>query len=205
MELYALDGNPIPDGAIVGAVVTPDGVRLRYARWRTTQRRSRGTVCILQGRGETIEKYFETIGDLRSRGFAVATFDWRGQGGSDRHLRNALKAHVDSFAEYDRDLEAFGQQVMLPDCPPPHYALAHSMGALIALRAAYDNRSRYARMVLVGPFVAFGPTRPPQPVACRIAALMTAIGLGEISAWARPPRRSRAPRPCSSTGSVAYC
>ena len=180
MQLYAIDGNPIPDGAVVGTVVTPDGVRLRYGRWRTTARRSLGTICILHGRGESIEKYFETTADLRRRGFAVATFDWRGQGGSDRHLSNPMKGHVDSFAEYDRDLEAFSQQVMLPDCPPPHYALGHSMGALVALRASAGARSRYARMVLSGPFIAFGPTRPPQPIPCRIAALMTAIGLGEM-------------------------
>lgn len=182
MQLYALEGNPVPDGAVVGTVVTPDGVRLRYARWRSTARRSQGTVCLLQGRAESIEKYFETVGDLRRRGFTVASFDWRGQGGSDRRLGNRLKAHVDSYGEYDRDLEAFTQQVLLPDCPPPYFAVAHSMGGLMALRAARDNRARYARMVLVGPLVAFGPTRPRQPVACQIAALMTAMGLGEINA-----------------------
>jgi lysophospholipase len=182
MELFALDENPVPDGAIVGTVVTPDGVRLRYARWRPTGHRAQGTICLMQGRSEPIEKYFETIGDLRRRGFTVAAFDWRGQGGSDRHLRNPMKGHVDSFAEYDRDLEAFVQQVMLPDCPPPHYALAHSMGAMVALRAAHTNRLRFARMVLSAPFVGFGPTRPPPPVACRIAAATTAIGLGELSA-----------------------
>jgi len=182
MELYALDGNPIPDGGVVGTVMTPDGVRLRFARWRGVGRRSLGTVCLMQGRAECIEKYFETVDDLRRRGFSVATFDWRGQGGSDRHLRNPLKGHVDSFAEYDRDLDAFVQQVLLPDCPPPHYALAHSMGALLALRSALDNRTRFQRIVLTGPFVGFGPSRPSPPVACRIAAAMTAIGLGEIAA-----------------------
>jgi lysophospholipase len=182
MQLYALEGNPVPEGAVVGTVVTPDGVKLRYARWRSTARRSQGTVCLLLGRAEAIEKYFETIGDLRRRGFTVATFDWRGQGGSDRRLGNPLKAHVDSYGEYDRDLEAFTQQVMLPDCPPPHFALAHSMGGLVALRAARDNRARFTRMVLVAPLIAFGPTRPRQPVACQIAAMMTAIGLGEINA-----------------------
>ena len=103
MELYALDGNPVPEGGVVGTVMTPDGVRLRYARWRALARRSLGTICLLHGRSEAIEKYFETVDDLRRRGFAVATFDWRGQGGSDRHLRNPMKGHVDSFAEYDRD------------------------------------------------------------------------------------------------------
>jgi lysophospholipase len=182
MELYGFDANPVPDGAVVGSVTTPDGVTLRYARWRAVGRRSLGTVCILQGRSETIEKYFETVVDLRKRGFAVAAFDWRGQGGSDRHLRNPAKGHVDSFAEYDRDLDAFVQQVVLPDCPPPHYALAHSMGGLLALRAAHDNRARFTRMVLIGPFVGFGPTRPSPPIACRIAASFTAAGLGELAA-----------------------
>ena len=180
MELLAIDGNPIPEGAVVGAVVAADGVRGRYARWRGTARRSQGTVCILQGLGEAIEKYFETIDDLRGRGFAVATFDWRGQGGSDRRLRDSTKAHVDSFAEYDRDLEAFIQQVVLPDCAPPYYALTHSMGGLIGLRAAVEGRSRFSRMVLVAPLIGFGEMRPPEPVAQRLAPAMTAIGLGEI-------------------------
>ena len=35
-----------------------------------------------------IEKYFEVVGELRRRGFAVAVLDWRGQGGSSRLLRN---------------------------------------------------------------------------------------------------------------------
>lgn len=182
MQLYALDSNPVPDGAVVGTVVTPDGVSLRMARWRAAARKTIGTVLLLQGRGEQIEKYFETINDLRRRGFTVATFDWRGQGGSDRRLGNRLKAHVDSYGEYDRDLEAFIQQVLLPDCPPPHFALAHSMGGLIALRAARDGRARWGRMVLTAPLVAFGQTRPGQPGACRVAAAMTAMGLGEISA-----------------------
>ncbi|MEJ0096835.1 MAG: alpha/beta hydrolase [Bauldia sp.] len=180
MELLAIDGNPVPEGAIVGAVIAADGVKSRYARWRGAGRRAQGTVCILQGLGEAIEKYFETIEEFRKRGFAVATFDWRGQGGSDRRLRDATKAHVDSFAEYDRDFEAFVQQVVLPDCAPPYYALAHSLGGLIALRSARDGHSRFARMVLVAPLVGFGAMRPPEPVARRLAPAMTAIGLGEL-------------------------
>lgn len=182
MQLHARDGNPIPDGAVVGTVVTPDGVSLRFARWRQTGARSLGTICLLQGRAECIEIYFETIADLRRRGFTVATFDWRGQGGSDRHLRNPAKGHVDSFAEYDRDLDAFVQQVMLPDCPPPHYGLAHSMGGLVALRHAHENRLRFARMVLTSPLLGLGQTRPPPAVAYRLSAVMTAVGLGELSA-----------------------
>jgi lysophospholipase len=182
MELFAIDGNPVPDGATVGTVIAADGVRLRYARWRAAIRRGQGTVCLLQGRGETIEKYFETIADLRARGFAVAALDWRGQGGSERRLRDPQKGHIDSFAEYDRDLEAFMQQVVLPDCAPPYFALAHSTGGMIAIRAAHSNRARFARMVLLSPLINFGPTNPPPPFAEWFAASMTAIGLGELDA-----------------------
>ena len=58
---------------------TPDGVALRFARWAPPPGR-KGTVCLFPGRAEFIEKYFETVRDLRARGFAVATIDWRGQG-----------------------------------------------------------------------------------------------------------------------------
>ncbi len=181
MELYEIDGNPVPPGATVGSTLTSDGVRLRYARWRATTRKTLGTVCLMHGRGEQIEKYFETIGDLRSRGFAVATFDWRGQGGSERRLRNTMKGHVDSFEEYDRDLETFMQHVALPDTPPPHFALAHSTGGLVCLRATRGGKVRFSRIVLVSPLIGLGQTRPSQPTAFRIAAFMTAIGLGELT------------------------
>jgi lysophospholipase len=182
MELVGLETNPVPNGAVTGAITTTDGVKLRYARWRPTVRRQQGTVCLFQGRAEQIEKYFEVIGELRRRGFAVATFDWRGQGGSERRLRNRRKGHIDSFTEYDRDLEAFMQEVALPDCPPPHYALAHSTGALVCLRAAYSGRARFARIVLTAPLAGLGPMRISEPTACRIAAVLTAFGFGELYA-----------------------
>lgn len=188
MELFGLDSNPVPDGAVVGSILASDGVRLRYAYWRPAGRRPLGTVCLFQGRTETIEKYFELVGELRQRGFAVATLDWRGQGGSERRLRNPMKGHIDSFAEYDRDLDAFMEQVALPDCPPPHYALAHSTGSLICLRAAHDGRARFTRAVLVAPLLGFAPSRPSPEFAFRLAAFLTAVGLGEMDVPHRSAR-----------------
>lgn len=180
MDLVGIDSNPVPNGAISGSIKTRDRVNLRFARWRPTARRVQGTVCLFQGRSEQIEKYFEVIGDLRRRGFAVATLDWRGQGGSDRRLRNREKGHVDSFTEYDRDFDAFMQEVVLPDCPPPHFALAHSTGGLICLRAARSGRARFMRMVLAAPLAGFGEIGRSQPKTCRFAAVATALGFGEL-------------------------
>ncbi len=136
MELVTLAKNPVPSGATVGSFKGYDGARLRYARWDATRMPRRGTVCLFGGRTEFIEKYFEVIADLRRRGFAVATMDWRGQGGSQRMLANPRKGHVRGFWEYDRDLIRFMKDIVLPDCPPPFIGLAHSMGGNVLLRNA---------------------------------------------------------------------
>jgi lysophospholipase len=181
MELYATEDNPIPEDAVVGAIHAADGVKLRYARWRGVGRRSLGTVCIFQGRAETIEKYFEVIEELRGRGFTVAALDWRGQGGSERRLRNPRKGHVDSFKEYDRDLDCFLEEVVLPDCPPPHFALGHSTGALLCLRAAKDGRARFNRIVAVSPLVGVATNNLAQRAGMPLVALANALGFGEMT------------------------
>lgn len=182
MELHALDINPIPGNPVVGTVDASDGTRLRTAYWRPKTSPAKGTVCLLQGRAEFIELYFEAIEDLIKRGFAVAAFDWRGQGGSARKLRDPRKGHVDSFDEYDRDLDAFMQQVAFPDCPPPYFALAHSTGGLVCLRAAHARRSYFSRVVLMAPLTELAIRRASHRTIHTAAAILTAIGLGEISA-----------------------
>ena len=160
MKLISIPANPVPDNFIAGTLKTPDGVSLRYARWQPPAGR-KGTVCILQGRGEWIEKYFETVRDLRARGFAVAALDWRGQGLSDRALSDRHKGYVRDFSEYDSDLETFMREIVLPDCPPPLFAIGHSTGATVLIRAAYRGRRWFDRMVLTAPLidlVGFGAT-----------------------------------------------
>jgi lysophospholipase len=93
------------------------------------------------------------VRDLRSRGFAVATFDWRGQGLSDRALEDRHKGHVRDFSEYDTDLETFVREIVLPDCPPPVFAIGHSTGATVLIRAAYRSRRWFDRIVLVAPLL----------------------------------------------------
>src|SRR5262245_26179607 len=153
MELVALAKNPAPSGAITGTFKSRDGVRLRFARWEPTRGPKRGTICLFQGRSESIEKYFEVVADLRRRGFAVDTMDWRGQGGSQRQLANPAKGHVRSFSDYDQDLAQFMKEIVLPDCQPPFIALAHSMGGHVLLRNAASPASWFARMVLSAPMI----------------------------------------------------
>jgi len=178
MKLISIPANPIPDHFVTGELKTPDGVSLRYARWQPPAGR-KGTVCILQGRGEWIEKYFETVRDLRARGFAVAALDWRGQGLSERALSDRHKGYVGDFSEYDTDLETFMREIVLPDCPPPLFALGHSTGATVLIRAAYKGRRWFDRMVLTAPLidlVGFGATM----TARVLVRAMQMVGLGSM-------------------------
>lgn len=153
MELIGLYKNPVPDGAKTGIVKIDDRVFLRSALWAPTTDHVRGTVVLVQGRSEYIEKYFESVSDLRRRGFYVATFDWRGQGGSSRDLKNLCKGHIWDYGQYDHDLHSFMHQVVFPDCPSPYYALGHSMGAHILIRHAGMALCQFDRMVLSAPML----------------------------------------------------
>ncbi len=176
MKLVSISANPVPDGVVSGTVKTPDGVNLRFARWTPPPGR-KGTVVVLQGRTEFIEKYFETVRDLRARGFAVATFDWRGQGLSDRALSDRRKGYVRSFRQYSTDLDAVMEQVVLPDCPPPIFALGHSMGAAVLIRACHEGSRWFERVVLSAPMIAL-PPGPLRGVAGPLAQFMRLIGRG---------------------------
>jgi lysophospholipase len=176
MDLVSIPANPVPEGVVVGELKTPDRMSLRFARWDPPPGR-KGTVCIFPGRAEFIEKYFETVRDLRARGFAVAMLDWRGQGGSQRQLRNPRKGYVRRFSDYDVDLATFMHEVVLPDCPPPVFGLAHSMGATILIRAAYQGHRWFDRMVLLAPMVGLPGMR--RSLATRFAVKsMRWLGLG---------------------------
>ncbi|GIL01508.1 MAG: lysophospholipase [Alphaproteobacteria bacterium] len=180
MQLFESPDNPMPPDPLSGAVRTPDGINLRYARWRTLRPPAKGTIVLLHGRTEYIEKMYETVSDLRGMGFEVLTFDWRGQGGSDRLLGDRRRGHVDSFRQYVTDLDTVMNEVVLPDCRAPFFILAHSTGGLVALLAAPGLGNRIERMVLTSPLIRFGETALPQPALKVLAGLMCTFGLGTL-------------------------
>lgn len=145
----------MPAGGTARWLSVADGVRLRVVSWRPEAAgldACRGSVFVFGGRTEFAEKYFETIGDLLGRGFAVATVDWRGQGLSDRLLDDRRKGHVDDFASFDRDLDAFMSEIA-PAFPRPWIGLAHSMGGQILLRGAHDHPEWFAGLALSAPML----------------------------------------------------
>jgi lysophospholipase len=148
-ELYPTPDNPCPPGGQAFFVQLKPDLKIRGAHWPGGQR---GTALVLQGRTETIEKYFETIGALRARDFTVAALDWRGQGASSRALADPLKGHIGNFAEFMEDLAAL-LGALETQLPKPLLILAHSMGGHIALRALHDWPERFQGAVLSAPML----------------------------------------------------
>ncbi|TPK32225.1 alpha/beta hydrolase [Mesorhizobium sp. B2-5-4] len=188
---HEVEGNPRPENVTGGFFTTRDGKKIRYGLFAAVTRPMRGTVVLLGGRNECIEKYFETIRDLAARGFGVATLDWRGQGDSDRLIRDRQRGYVRSFRDYTADLEQFFEEIVLPDCRGPYYILAHSAGAVITLLAAPSMVNRVRRMVLIAPFL----TLPDLPVSIgtvrRVCSIFCALGLGRLyAAWGPRPRQT---------------
>lgn len=180
-ELCEVPSNPIPPGARVGYFTTEDNVQLRYGIWPKTAGASKGTICLVHGRTEFIEKYFETIADFQARGFNVATFDWRGQGTSDRLIDNRKIGYVEHFDDYLIDLQSFYAQILLPDCPAPYNLVGHSMGGFIALLAASRDRMMFDRMFLCAPMVSIGGLPLGMGGMAMAMEALCFVGLGQVT------------------------
>lgn len=180
-RLYETTGNPLPGTGDCGYFDGARGKKLRYAIFRADPEAKRGTILLLQGRNECIEKYFETIGNLMAAGFNVATFDLRGQGGSERLTRNPMAGHVRRFRDYEQDTLLFLEQLEgIHRLPQPVFLLAHSTGALAAIALALRLKGRIARMALCAPFIGLSGQGVPQPLARFLVEFYCLAGLGKM-------------------------
>jgi lysophospholipase len=177
IELTAIPGNAIPEGLFAIPITTRDGTLLRAAALQLPG--SRGTIALVGGRGDFIERYFETIRDLVSRNFSVATFDFRGQGGSQRPCRNPYRSNLRNFSDYDDDFESFMNQLVLPDMPPPYYVLAHSTGGTVVLRAL-RKRTWFDKAVLTSALLGVHTSPWPMPIVRLLATLVPLCGMGSM-------------------------
>jgi lysophospholipase len=172
--------NPAPADYTAGHFTGHRGTKLRYALFRSPVSPARGTIVLLQGRNEFIEKYFETIRELNAMGLWVATYDLRGQGGSDRETRHPKKGHVRHFSDYQKDLDIFLEQIVLPDARLPFFLIAHSTGALIALSSAPKLANRISRMALLSPYIGFQGQALPERIVWPLSTVMRWTGFGKI-------------------------
>lgn len=173
------EGATLPDGMEVALLEAADGVAIRAAFLRAPEGSAKGTVVFIQGRAEFIEKYGEIYAGLHARGFALATFDLRGQGGSARQLANRRKGHVEDFEDYLLDLAAVIDAARTRGLPEPFGLLAHSTGGAVALLALARGDFPFRRAVLSSPLVAL-PGMAGGSGAKLLARLLSALGLSSF-------------------------
>ncbi len=110
-------------------------MRIRVAVWPGG---SEGTVMVLPGRTEFIEKYDHLASMLCTSGYTVVVNDWRGQGLSDRLVTDSSMGHVTDFKDYQTDLNTIVDFLKAQAVPEPLFQIAHSMGGCIGLRTLHE-------------------------------------------------------------------
>jgi lysophospholipase len=130
---------------------TSDGISIRYVGLKTHAENPRGTVLLLSGWTEFIEKYGEPISKILERGFNVFTLDWRGQGLSSRSLPNSEKGYIRNYQEFLDDLNEFVSRIILPEGTGPFIMMAHSMGGNIGIQYLHDYPDVFNRAVFCCP------------------------------------------------------
>jgi len=174
MGFVRVPGNEPPVGAEEHWLEGRGGVKVRVLTAPPSRGPARGSVIVAPGRTEFIEKYFEVIGELQQRGFAVFCIDWRGQGLSGREVENSLKGHFITFDDPVNDLST-ALKLLGDRLPRPHIGLAHSMGGAIMLRALQTRRIELDAAAFSAPM--FG-IQGLTDVATKYVRFMVSLGLG---------------------------
>ena len=181
MKVAPIDRRALPPQAKVTMWRTGDNWPIRRLDWAQQEGRPvRGNLLFANGRGDFIEKYLEPLAYWHARGWNVASFDWRSQGGSQGSVRGG---HLDSFEDVLSDFAAFAEDWVQGE--GPHVAVGHSMGAHLLLRLLAEHRPALDAAVLVAPMIGINSSPLPPWLAQQIAQNFTVLGWGKIPVGAQ--------------------
>lgn len=157
-----------PAGFQWGSFTNAKGAKIRYGSVQP-EGEVKGTMVVVPGFGEPLEKYFEVIREMQSKGFAVWMMEWHGQGGSDHFIKdNPQKMHSEGYAEHVETLHQFTQTIVTKT-EGPLMLTAHSMGAHIGLRYLKEHEGVFDSAILTAPMFNISTNSLPRPVARQIA------------------------------------
>jgi len=179
MESATFDRRALPKNAKVDFWRTPDGWPLRRFRMGSGDR---GAMLFLNGRADMIEKYLEPMAHWAARGWAVTSFDWRGQGGSGRLSSGSDVGHCANFGLWIDDLVAFFMQ-WRRESSGLHVAVAHSMDRHLLSWALAERRVALDAAALAAPMFGIRAGGLPPRVGAAISGLMCRVGNPERAAW----------------------
>jgi lysophospholipase len=124
-----------------------DGLSIAYKIFRV--KNSKANIVISSGRTEGMLKYQEFIYDLNQAGYSVYILDHRGQGNSERLLKDTQIGHVYKFENYVKDLHQFVEEYVPQD--KKRILIGHSMGGAIASLYAEKYQKDFDGLILSSP------------------------------------------------------
>ncbi len=150
-----LENYKAPLGINSNYVEMDDGIKIRLCYWLNKEKNNSGTILLQQGHNEFIEKYFETISEFIEKGFAVIAFDWRGQGMSDRMIKETERSYIKNFERHDKDFDEIIKFMEIEKFPTPYIGIGHSMGGCLMLSAFYRHPNKLRMGILSAPMLGF--------------------------------------------------
>ncbi|HKP84625.1 MAG TPA: lysophospholipase [Blastocatellia bacterium] len=147
-------------------ITTGDGLRL-YLRRREVDN-ARGEVLIIHGFGEHCGRYGPLTDHLVNKTYTVTAYDHRGHG-----LSDGLPGHVESFSEYETDLQKMVAYVRARSKSSRLYLIGHSMGGLVALRYLAEKGRDVSAAIISAPLIAVAvPVPAHKLMIARVSARM---------------------------------
>ena len=190
------DPRAVPVGASFSIHSAKDGWPIRVFDWpqpETTPGKlavtPRGSILFQTGRGDMIEKWFETLVHWHAQGWAITGFDWRGQGGSGRLIADPTTGHIDDFRTWTADLAEFWAR-WKTQTPAPHVVIGHSMGGHLVLRSVMEGGIDPDALLLSAPMLGFETKALPVRWVAAAVRLVAALA-PERKAWSSNERPSK--------------
>ena len=110
---------------------------------------AKANLVLSSGRTEGMLKYQELIYDFNQAGYSVYILDHRGQGNSERLLKDSQIGHVKKFENYVKDLHQFVEKYVPKD--KKRILIGHSMGGAIASLYAETYQKDFDGLILSSP------------------------------------------------------
>lgn len=161
-----------------------DNIKCHYKIFPSDTAKS--TVVILPGRTEQSRKYSELILNLHNHNYAVFILDWRGQGLSDRLLKDPEKGHINNYDDYLSDLEYFIKEIVTPQATGHITPISHSMGGNILALYLIKHPKVFKKAVLSSPMLQL-PLPLPEKITWTILKIAEIAGLGSTFVWGHGP------------------
>lgn len=144
---------------------TNDNLTLFRHEWNIDNPKAK--ILLVHGLAEHAGRYVELASKLNAAGYAVVSFDQRGNGKS-----SGVRAHIDSFTQLTSDLDMIAKREHIAGLP--YILLSHSLGGLITSRYLIDYTDHPFDMVAFSA-PAVKADDDMAPLLRKIAGLVSAI------------------------------